>query len=153
MSQNDFDFLIGDWRVTHRRLLQRLKGCTEWETAEARDSVKRILMGGGNIGRFTRTVDGRPYEGIPLRLYSPATGLWSIYWMDTSGHKLEPPVVGGFEDGVGVFYGDDVWDGQLIRVRFVWSEISERTARWEQAFSTDNGANWEVNSVMEFARA
>ena len=29
-SPNDFDFMIGEWTVTHRRLNARLAGCTEW---------------------------------------------------------------------------------------------------------------------------
>jgi hypothetical protein len=28
---NGFDFLIGDWRVAHRRLKERLVGSTTWE--------------------------------------------------------------------------------------------------------------------------
>ena len=27
----DFDFLEGRWKVHHRRLKERLVGCTEWE--------------------------------------------------------------------------------------------------------------------------
>ena len=39
-----------------------------------------------------------------------------------------------------------------ILVRFVWSDITDRTCRWEQAFSTDGGATWEVNWIMESTR-
>ena len=55
-------------------------------------------------------------------------------------------------DGVGTFSADDTDDGRPVRVRFVWSGITETSARWEQAFSTDDGRNWETNWVMDLTR-
>jgi hypothetical protein len=37
-GRTDFDFLIGSWNIQHRRLKERLKGCTEWEEFEGTDS-------------------------------------------------------------------------------------------------------------------
>jgi hypothetical protein len=31
MGERDFDFFFGAWRVAHRRLRERLTGCTDWE--------------------------------------------------------------------------------------------------------------------------
>ena len=59
---------------------------------------------------------------------------------------------GGFSDGVGLFLADDTLDGRLVRVRFLWSHITPTSARWEQAFSTDGGVNWETNWEMDFER-
>jgi hypothetical protein len=38
-------------------------------------------------------------------------------------------------------------------VRFLWTDITPASARWQQAFSEDGGASWETNWVMEFERA
>ena len=39
-----------------------------------------------------------------------------------------------------------------FRVRFVWTPCSELgQPRWGQAFSTDRGASWEINWVMDFS--
>jgi hypothetical protein len=66
---------------------------------------------------------------------------------------LDVPVIGGFENGVGTFVADDVFEGQPIKVRFLWSDISKDACRWRQAFSEDGGRTWETNWVMEFTRA
>ena len=65
---------------------------------------------------------------------------------------LLPPVVGGFQGGVGLFEGEELFEGRPVRVRFEWSQMHTGAPRWQQAFSDDGGATWEVNWVMEFAR-
>ena len=42
-GRKDFDFLIGSWKIWHRRLKERLKGCTEWEEFEGTSEVRQIL--------------------------------------------------------------------------------------------------------------
>jgi hypothetical protein len=59
--------------------------------------------------------------------------------------------VGSFAGDVGVFEGDDTFEGRPIRVRFTWSRVASPTPRWEQAFS-DDGKTWETNWVMEMTR-
>jgi hypothetical protein len=66
--------------------------------------------------------------------------------------RLEPPVHGQFKDGIGTFQGEDTFAGKPILVRFLWSDITPQSARWEQAFSDDGGASWEPNWVMIFER-
>ncbi|WP_425827676.1 hypothetical protein [Streptomyces fractus] len=61
-------------------------------------------------------------------------------------------MLGGFTDGLGLFHGDDSHDGRDVRVRFTWSGISATTARWEQAFSVDEGRTWLPNWTMDFTR-
>ena len=51
------------------------------------------------------------------------------------------------------FYADDQHEGRPVRCRFIWSDISATTARWEQAFSVDGEQTWETNWIMDFTRA
>jgi hypothetical protein len=46
---SDFDFMIGDWRVHHRRLNSRLAGCTDWTEFTGESSTRKILGGFGNV--------------------------------------------------------------------------------------------------------
>ena len=149
----DFAFLFGSWRIINERLATRLAGPGEWETFEAMGACRPILGGVGNIDDF-RPQGGAwaGFEGASLRLFDPATGLWSIYWADNVRCTLFPPLVGRFVAGEGEFFGDDRHEGIPVRVRFRWTSIGPTAARWEQAFSADGGATWETNWIMRFTR-
>ena len=152
-SADDFDFFIGDWRVHHRRLKARLAGCREWIEFEGSTTVRKILGGFGNVDDNLLDLPEGPYRATTLRSFDPATGLWSIWWLDgRRPHRLDTPVVGRFEDETGLFYADDGFDGMPIKVRFTWTLLDADTARWEQAFSADGGNSWDTNGTMAFVR-
>ena len=149
---SDFDFLLGDWTIHHRRLKRRLAGDSEWIEFSGPASARKILGGLGNIDEARIDRPGGGYTGATLRLYNPATRLWTIYWMDSRDPKLDPPMVGSFRDGRGLFFGDDTFEGKPIRVRFIWTPLTATSCRWEQAFSADGGETWETNWIMSFTR-
>lgn len=152
-SADDFDFFIGDWRVHHRRLKERLAGCREWIEFEGSTTVRKILGGFGNVDDNVLDLPEGRYRAATLRSFDPTTGLWSIWWLDgRRPHHLDVPVVGRFEGGTGLFYADDTFDGTPIKVRFTWMLVDTDTARWEQAFSADGGNSWETNWTMDFVR-
>jgi hypothetical protein len=37
-------------------------------------------------------------------------------------------------------------------VRFLWSQITATSCRWEQVLSTDGGCTWETNWIADFSR-
>ena len=47
-SRHDFDFLMGTWQIHNERLAERLKGCTVWESFEARGPAWPLPGGIGN---------------------------------------------------------------------------------------------------------
>ena len=150
---HDFDFYMGSWRVHHRRLKERLAGNDEWQEFEGTSVAWPILGGAGNIDDNVLELPGGTYRAISLRSFDPETELWSIWWLDgRHPGQLDPPVVGGFRDGIGTFQCDDTFNGKPIVVRFIWSDITPTSTRWEQSFSPDGGQTWEVNWVMESTR-
>jgi hypothetical protein len=151
---HDFDGLVGRWHVQHRRLKERLKGCTEWETFTGTSELRPLMDGHANVDDNVLELPSGTYRAASLRTYDPRSGLWAIWWFDgRDPHRLDPPVKGRFEDGVGRFFADDTLRGEPIVVRYTWSEITAASARWEQAFSPDGGRTWEVNWDMRFTRA
>ena len=153
-APRDWDFLVGRWTVKHRRLKARLAGSTEWEEFGGTSVLKLTLGGAGTFDENVLELPGGTYQAVGIRAYDPKTSQWSIWWLDARyPTSVEPPVRGGFKDGVGTFMGDDTFNGRPIKVRFVWSRITATSAHWEQAFSPDGGATWETNWLMDFARA
>ena len=56
-----------------------------------------------------------------------------------------PPVVGELKGNRGEFYDQEQYKGRAILVRYVWSNISPKSARMEQAFSANGEKRWEKN--------
>ena len=149
---SDFDFLMGNWKVRHRYLVKRLADCHDWIEFNGSCEARKI-RGFGNIDENEIELPGDTYRGVSLRTWDPDARRWSIYWLDSRRPgQLFPPVHGGFENGIGTFHGDDTFAGRPIRVKYLWSRITDGTARWEQAFSPDEGNNWETNWYMDFTR-
>lgn len=149
---NDFDFLVGTWQTTQRKMVKPLSGGDEWQTAVGTLTSHRMFDGAANVDEVDFPEWG--FKGISLRVKDTATQEWSIYWVNSRNGQLAlPPVVGRFDDdGVGEFFSDEEWEGRQIRVRYRWSDITATSARWEQAFSTDGGETWETNWVADFSR-
>jgi hypothetical protein len=151
----DFDFIIGDWTVRHRRLNARLAGCTDWTEFDGLSSTRKVFGGFGNLeDNLLRFPDGA-VRAVALRSYCAKTDTWSIWWVDgRDPTAMDTPVRGRFAAGVGTFFADDFLGDRPIRVRFIWRARGDAGhPTWEQAFSPDGGASWETNWTMEFRRA
>ena len=69
------------------------------------------------------------------------------------GGGISPPGLGSFADGRGEFLSEESFNGRPILVRFVISEVTATSCRFEQAFSDDDGASWEVNWIAVDTRS
>lgn len=153
-APSDFDFFMGSWRVTHRRLKERLANCTEWVTFPGICAAHKILGGFGNIDDNVLEIPSGTYRAVTVRSYDARLHTWSIWWLDSRNPgSLDVPVVGKFKDGVGIFLAEDTWEGKPIRVRFQWTLPGPDAPHWEQAFSPDGGKTWETNWIMDFVRS
>ena len=150
-SIHDFDFFVGTFESDHRRLVKPLTGSDEWDEFTGRSVAQPLFGGKANVDETEFPTRG--WGGATIRLYDSEKDEWSLYWVSSRRTDIDPPVVGRFgPDGRGLFYADDTYDGQPIKVRYVWSNVHADGANWEQAFSTDGGETWEVNWIMEHRR-
>ena len=152
-SQNDFDFLEGKWKVHNRKLKTRLNNSNEWAEFESELHMRKTLAGTGNVENYFAVFDGKPFEGMAIRLFNAKTKLWTIYWVDSNGATMdEHPVTGSFENGLGKFYANDVFNEKEIVVLYQWDTANPDHPKWSQAFSTDHGKPWEWNWEMTLTR-
>jgi hypothetical protein len=148
-SPNDFDFLVGKWKMHNRRLNKRLEGNNEWTEFDSYDENSKILSDTADVDTYSTTempgMEGKRFEGLTLRLFNLKNRLWSLYWVASNVGALDPPVVGSFENGVGHFFAKDTFKGKPIIMMFRWDARNKDRPVWSQAFSPDDGKTWEWN--------
>jgi len=149
----DWAWLTGNWDVRHQRLRERLVGSTDWETFGGRSAVWPTLGGLGNLDDNLVDLPAGAYGGVSLRAYDAASDTWAIWWLDgRNPTRIDPPVHGRFDGDTGVFIGHDTLRDKPIVMRFTWRAIHGPEPWWEQAFSPDDGKQWEVNWRNWFTR-
>ena len=150
--QHDFDFEIGVWTTHVKRLLHPLSGSTEWTEYDGTSVVRKVWEGRANLLELRMDGPKGHFEGLSLRLYNPQAHQWSLNFSNAASGTIAQPTIGGFKNGRGEFYDQETLDGRAILVRFVISDITPDSARFEQSFSDDGGKNWEVNWIATDTR-
>jgi hypothetical protein len=151
-GRHDFDFEIGTWKTHLRRLVHPLTGSTNWIEYEGTSVVRKVWNGRANLLDLEADGPGGHFEGLNLRLYNPESHQWSLNFANSSGGALSQPTIGEFKNGRGEFFDQETLNGRAIFVRFVISDITPDSCRFEQAFSEDGGKTWEVNWIATDTR-
>jgi hypothetical protein len=60
---------------------------------------------------------------------------------------MTQPTMGEFKNGRGEFFDQEPFKGRAILVRFIVSDITPDSCRFEQSFSDNGGKTWEVNWI------
>jgi hypothetical protein len=151
-GQHDFDFEIGTWKTHLRRLQYPFTGSNNWVEYEGTTIVRKLWNGRANLVELEVDGPAGHIEGLNLRLYNPAAHQWSLNFSGSGSGALSQPTVGEFKNGHGEFYDQETLNGRAILVRFVISDITPTSCRFEQAFSDDGGKSWEVNWIANDTR-
>ncbi|HKF21720.1 MAG TPA: hypothetical protein VKE93_09130 [Candidatus Angelobacter sp.] len=151
-GSHDFDFEIGTWKTQLKRLVHPLTGSTTWVECHGITTVRPVWNGRANLLELEADCPGGHFQGLNLRLYNPSSHQWSLNFVNSSDGTFTQPTIGEFKDGRGEFFDQEMLNGRAILVRFVISEITADSCRFEQAFSADGGKTWEVNWVATDTR-
>jgi len=152
-GQHDFDFHIGTWKTHLRRRLHPLTGSTTWVEYEGTTVVRKVWDGRANLVELKADGPAGHFEGLSLRLYNPESHQWSLNFASANDGILTQPTIGEFKNGRGEFFDQETLNGRAIFVRFVISDITPNSCRFEQSFSDDGGKTWEVNWIAIDTRA
>lgn len=151
-GQHDFDFEIGSWKTHLKRLQRPLTGSKTWVEYSGTTIVRKVWDGRANLVELDVAGPAGRIEALSLRLYDPQSRQWSLNFASSAGGGMSPPSIGGFKNGRGEFFSRETLNGRPILVRFVISDITPTSCRFEQAFSADNGKTWEVNWIATDTR-
>lgn len=146
-GQNDFDFEIGKWKTHLKRLVKPLTGSTNWVEYDGTTVVTKVWNGRANLVELVVDGPAGHFEGLSLRLYNPQSRQWSLNFANINSGTMAIPTIGEFKNGRGEFFCQETLNGRAILVRFVITDITSDSCRFEQAFSDDGGKTWEVNWV------
>jgi len=147
-----FDFEFGDWKCHLSRRLKPLTGSNTWVEYDGTSVVRPWWDGKGNVGELLLEGPAGRIEGMSVRVYNPASRQWSISFANSAQGQLGTAMIGGFTDGRGEFYDQETLGDRAIFVRFIFSDITQRSFQLEQAFSDDGGKTWEANWIAKFTR-
>jgi hypothetical protein len=146
-GQHDFDFDVGVWKTHLKRLPHPLSGSSNWVELDGTTVVRKIWDGRANLAELEADTPAGHLSVLSLRLYDPQARQWSLNTSNAKAGTLGVPTVGEFRNGRGEFFDQESFNGRMILVRNVWSDITADTCRFEQSFSEDGGKTWEVNWI------
>ena len=138
-SSSDFDFWLGEWRVT-------------WDEGRARGRNSIAREYGGNV--VYERFDGRPgidLVGMSVSVYREAVDRWFQTWVDDSGNYFA--LHGGMEDGEMVLLGELSGPRGRVSLRMRFSDIEDDRFTWRWESSKDDGATWEPLWELAYERA
>ena len=152
-GQHDFDFEFGAWQAHLKRLVHPLSGSNTWVEYEGTSIVRKVWDGRANLGELEVDGANAHIEGMTIRLYNPESRQWSLHWANSrDGELAAPPTIGCFKNGRGEFLDQEDFQGKIILVRFVFSDVTPTSFHTEQSFSPDGGKTWEANWIATFTR-
>lgn len=144
----DFDFLAGEWTIRHRK--RKAPNGDDWTEFSSTASVHRVLDGAASIEELRNP--GGSCMGMGVRTWLPDTAMWADHWTSAANGIVNPPQLGRFIDGEGVFISEETIDGTVWQFRGVWDRIATGSCRWHQSSSSDRGKSWVWDWWMQWTR-
>jgi len=151
-GQHDFDFNFGTWKTHIRRLQHPLTGSTTWTEMDGTVVVRKVWDGRAQLEEVEADGPNGHFEDLALFLYNPESRQWSFSFANVKSGTLSQPSVGEFKNGRGEFFDQETFNGRMVLVRIIWSDITPDSHRFEQSFSDDGGKSWEPNMIAVLTR-
>jgi hypothetical protein len=149
-ESRQFDFWVGEWDVNLR--VRQDDG--SWED-QIRSTAKIYpILNGKAVLELWSDARGDGIKGFSLRYFDTARDEW-VLWLNWPGPNRSgsSSLSGSFRHGRGEFFSTrQAPDGTETLSRYTFSDVTDDSLRWDDAFSTDGGLTWTNNWIMEFSR-
>jgi hypothetical protein len=132
--------------------LQPLSGSNTWAQYDGTTVVRKVWNGRANLVELEVDGPSGHLEFASLRLYNPQSHQWSLNFASSRAGVIGVPKIGEFRNRRGEFFDQETFDGHVVLVRFIISDITPDSCHFEQAFSLDGGKTWEVNWIATDTR-
>lgn len=145
-----FDFWVGTWDV-NLRVRQ-----PDFSWKDTRRSVAEIypILSGKAVLELWSEDQVAGIKGFSLRYFDTSRDEW-VLWLNwpSNNQSGSSSLAGTFRHGRGEFFSTRQGpNGTETLSRFTFSDITDESLRWDDAFSTDGGQTWTNNWIMEFSR-
>jgi hypothetical protein len=151
-GSHDFDFEIGNWKTSLKRLQHPLTGSATWVEYTGTSNVTKVWGGRANLVELDVTGPAGHIEALSLRIYNPDARQWSLNFSSVRSGTMAQPTIGEFKNGCGEFIDQETYNNRAILVKFIITQVSPDECHFEQSFSDDNGKTWEMNWVATDTR-
>jgi hypothetical protein len=152
MSQNDFDFMLGNWDGGVTRYAE--DGAV---TQEAKGTWSAKASFGGKVieDKFVQQVDGGDdVAAFTLRTWCEATQQWEMVflWADQPASGVISFVGRRVDEEMHLRVQQIGSDGRVVLARVRFFEITAEGFRWTHHKSNDNGETWYPLAAFEMQR-
>ena len=130
----DFDFWLGEWKLT-------------WgEEGHGTNRIESILNGAVIQENF----EGEGLIGMSVSVFSKEDSRWHQTWVDGSGSYLD--FIGEFIGEKMILSRNGILEGNPVKQRMVWYEITTNNFQWNWERSDDEGSSWRVVWKIQYQR-
>ncbi len=140
-GSHDFDFARGTWHTHVTRVLDPFSGGTHTVTLDGTKTARAVWNGRAWLEEIEADGPDGHWEGATLFTYNAKSGQWSQTYIDGET-GVQPSTVGSFKDGRGELFGTVDYQGRMVLMREVWSDVTADSHRFEISFSQDGGRTW-----------
>jgi len=142
-EQQQLSFWLGEWDLTW-------PGEKEGTVDHGTNSIQRVLDGCAIEENFSGG-SAMHLRGRSLSIFDTVAGKWKQTWVDNEGGYLD--FTGEFKDGQMILTREAVRrNGQKVRQRMVFKNITPHELDWSWEASTDGGKTWQVNWPIHYKR-
>lgn len=145
--QNAFDFLIGKWKVTEKRI-------SSTDTTYHGTSLYSIYKShdGTTLKDDWVYKDGDTvvYKSSMLRNYDASNKRWMLYYSDNAYRSQIWE--GRFENNKWWFYRERIQDGKRVIIKINWVSVNRKLAKQYIYRSFDEGKSWVLGSISDYKR-